>query len=478
MKRILYSFLFLCCLLLSNTSQAQNLVSVEFKGSLPLFALQFLVGPQAKYDVDSYKITYTTFDIRGALDTASGLVSIPRKDSILFPLGLVQHGTVSGRDDVPSNLSGGYQLGAGFSSAGYVVIQPDYLGLGDSRGFHPYVHADTEASAGIDMIFATKEFLEQQNVGYNDQLFVTGYSQGGHAAMAAHRELEANYSETLPVTAAAPMSGPYSISTATKASFLSNEEYLFPGYGVWTLMSYNEAYSLYDSVAQYMKQPYATYAEAFYEETITLDSLQRALISELTANHGGSIVRFMFQDSIISAITNQPDHPFNLALEDNDTYDWAPTAPTRLFYCMADDQVAFTNSVLADSVMNANGAVDLDALDVLSTADHGGCILPASLSTLAFFNQYATFSVVSSTKRLPELQGVNAFPNPTSGAIQLTGIPQRAQLQVFDMQGRIQQNAVLTQGTNDLDIADLAQGVYLFRVVAESGVWNRQIIKR
>lgn len=478
MKQILYSFLFLSCLLVSKTSQAQNLVSVEFKSSLPLFALQLLVGPQAKYDVDSYKITYTTLDIRGALDTASGLVSIPRKDAILFPLGLVQHGTVSGRDDVPSNLSGGYQLGAGFSSAGYVVMQPDYLGLGDSRGFHPYVHADTEASAGIDMIFATKEFLDQQNIGYNDQLFVTGYSQGGHAAMAAHRELEANYSETLPVTAAAPMSGPYSISTATKASFLSNEEYQFPGYGVWTLMSYNEAYSLYDSVAQYMKQPYATYAEAFYEETITLDSLQRALISELTANHGGSIVRFMFQDSIINAITNQPDHPFNLALADNDTYDWAPTAPTRLFYCMADDQVAFTNSVLADSVMNANGAIDLDAIDVLSTADHGGCVLPASLSTLAFFNQYATFSVVSSTKSLPELQGVNAFPNPTSGAIQLTGIPQRSQLQVFDMQGRIQKNAVLTQGTNDLDISDLAQGVYLFRVIAESGVWNRQIIKR
>lgn len=478
MKRILCSILLLSCLLISKTSTAQNLVSVESKGDISQFVLQLLVGPEAKYGISSYKITYTTTDIRGALDTASGLVSIPKNESIRFPLGLVQHGTVSGRDDVPSNLKGGYELGAGFSSAGYIVIQPDYLGLGESRGFHPYVHSDTEASAGIDMIFATKEFLEQQNVAYSDQLFVTGYSQGGHAAMAAHRELQANYSETLPVTAAAPMSGPYSISMATKARFLSDEEYQFPGYGIWTLMSYNEAYPLYDSVAQYVKQPYATYAEAFYKEEITLDSLQSALIAELTANHGGSIVRFMFQDSIITAIANQPDHPFNLALEDNDTYDWAPTAPTRLFYCMADDQVAFTNSVLADSVMNANGAADLVAIDVLSTADHGDCIIPASLSTLAFFNQYANFSVVSSTKGIVELEGVNAFPNPTSGAIQLTGIPQRAQLQVFDMQGRIQKNAVLTQGTNDLDIADLSQGVYLFRVIAENGVWNRQIVKR
>lgn len=465
-------------LLMTTTSQAQDLVSSEFKSEVPLLGLFFLTAGQAKYAVQTYKITYTTPDIRGVLDTASGLITVPVADNITSPLALVQHGTVSGRDDVPSNLAGGYELGAALSSTGYIGIQPDYLGLGESRGFHPYVHADTEASAGIDMIFATKQFLEQEDIPFNDQLFITGYSQGGHAAMAAHRELEANYSETLPVTAASPMSGPYSISTATKASFLTDEEYLFPAYGLWTLMSYNEAYSLYDSVAQYVKQPYATYAEAFYQEEITLDSLQRLLITDLTTNEGASIVRFMFQDSIINAITNQPDHPFNLALEDNDTYDWAPTAPTRLFYCMADDQVSFTNSVLADSVMNANGAVDVVATDVMPTADHGGCIAPASLATLAFFGQYASFAPVTSTKGLVELEGVNAFPNPTSGAIQLTGIPQRAQLQVFDMQGRIQQNAVLTQGTNDLDISNLSQGVYLFRVVAENGVWNRQIIKR
>ncbi|MEM6378950.1 MAG: T9SS type A sorting domain-containing protein [Bacteroidota bacterium] len=477
MKRILFSILLLSCLLMTKTSQAQNLVSFEFKTSLPLFFYQLVLGNEAKYGVEAYKITYTTTDIRGVLDTASGLITIPNTSAITSPLALVQHGTVSGRDDVPSNLMGGYELGAFLTSTGYVAIQPDYLGLGESRGFHPYVHADTEASAGIDMILAAKEFLEQRDVAFNEQLFVTGYSQGGHAAMAAHRELEANYSETLPVTAAAPMSGPYSISTATKESLLSDDEYLFPGYALWTLMSYNEAYSLYDSVAQYVKQPYATYAEAFYNEEIALDSLQRALIAELTATEGSSVVRFMFQDSIIDAVINRPNHPFNLALEDNDTFDWTPTSPTRLYYCMADDQVSFENSLLADSVMNANGAADLTSFDVMPTADHIGCVTPASLATLAFFKQFAIFSEITSTRDLVELEGVNAFPNPTSGSIQLTGIPQSANLQVFDMQGRIQKNVVLRQGTNDLDISGLSQGVYLFRVISDNGVWNRQIIR-
>lgn len=478
MKQILLSILFLSTLVFGSKVQAQTLVSSQQNVTLPSFVYSLVLGPDAKYSVETYKITYTTTDIRGVLDTASGLVTIPATSDISSPLVLVQHGTVPSREEVPSNLKGGYELGAFLSSTGYVAIQPDYLGLGDSRGFHPYVHAGTEASAGIDMILATKEFLIQKGVSFNEQLFVTGYSQGGHAAMAAHRELQANYSAELPVTAAAPMSGPYSISTATKERLLSDDPYQFPGYGLWTLMSYNEAYNLYDSLAQYVKQPYATYAESFYKEEISLADLQVLLIDKLTEDHGASIVRFMFQDSIIDAVTNQPDHPFNLALQDNDTYDWAPNAPTRMFYCMADDQVAFTNSILADSVMNANGAVDVDAIDVLPTADHGGCIQPASLAALAFFKQFVSFSVVSSTKNLPELEGVNAFPNPTSAAIQLSGIPSRAQVQIIDMQGRVQRMEVLSEGTNDLDIGELPRGIYLFRVVAETGVWNRQVVLR
>lgn len=478
MKTRLSLFVLLLSFISSQTLQAQQLVSYEGKGTLPFIFYTFLVGSEAKYDVETYKITYTTTDLMGAVDTASGLVALPVTDDFTPPLALVQHGTVSGPDDVPSNLAGGFELGAILTSAGYISIQPDYLGLGESDGLHPYVHADSEASAGIDMIFATQELLGELGTQSNGQLFVTGYSQGGHAAMAAHRSLELDYADVLPVTAAAPMSGPYSISEATRERLLSDSTYNYPAYAAWTLMSYNEAYGLYDSLVQYMKQPYADMALSFKNEEIDLADLQVLMIDQLTMDHGGPIVKFMFHDSLITAISTDENHPFNHALRDNDTYDWAPMAPTRLFYCMNDDQVAFTNSVLADSVMNANGAADLQAIDVDPTQDHTGCILPAGMATLNFFKIYADFSLITSTNKLSELEGLSLFPNPASSQVRINGLPENATIQVIDMQGRILQNRALTQGSESISVEAFVPGMYLFRVTAPEGVWNQQVMVR
>lgn len=477
MKSPLSLFVFWACLMMGSELSAQQLVSYESQGSFPYFYYTLVLGSDAKYNVEAYKITYTTTDLTGAVDTASGLVTFPDATDIASPLALVQHGTVSSPDDVPSNLSGGYELGAFLTSAGYIAIQADYLGLGVSGGLHPYVHAASEASAGIDMIFATKELLDELDVVYNDQLFVTGYSQGGHAAMAAHRSLQQDYGDVFTVTASAPMSGPYSISTATKERILSDTEYFFPGYAAWTLMSYNEAYSLYDSLSQYLKEPYAEFALSFKNGEIPLDELHAKMIDQLTADYGGSIIKYMFQDSIVAAVSTDDDHPLNVALRDNDTYDWAPQAPTRLYYCMSDDQVAYTNSVLADSVMNANGAPDVQAIDVAPGQDHGGCILPAGLSAIAFFKQYAQFTV-SSNRDLAVLEGMNLFPNPTSNSVQLTGIPDKATLQVYDLQGRMLRQQSLGQGTETVQVTDLTSGMYLFRVTAPKGVWNKQVLVR
>lgn len=476
MKRNLPGLLIATFFILNSVGlSGQELIGYEKQGSFSFLAYLFLIGGDAQYDVEAYKINYTTTDLTGAVDTASGLITFPNTMDVSSPLVLVQHGTVPSREMVPSNLQGGYELGAALSSIGYVAIQPDYLGLGDSDGLHPYVHADSEASAGIDMIFAAKTFLDELQVTFNDQLFITGYSQGGHAAMAAHRELEANYADQLPVTASAPLSGPYSISTATKERLLSDEEYLYPGYAAWTLLSYNEAYGLYDSLTQYVKQPYADLATSFKNEEIDLNTLHADMIAQLNQDFGASVVKNMLHDSLLIAIQMDENHPLNVALRDNDTFDWAPAAPTRLFYCMSDDQVAFTNSLSADSVMNANGAADVQSRDVAPSADHTGCILPAGLATINFFRQYAQFTV-SNNRQLAELEGVSLFPNPAQNRVQLTGVPQATQLQVLDLQGRVLQQQPLGMGTSAVNIQDLQPGMYLFRLTAPEGVWNQQVI--
>lgn len=481
MKKQLFIFLVFITNL-SNLS-AQDLVSSESLGHFSKAQIAALGGGliQPENGVDMYKILYTTPDVQGVLDTASGLVLIPDIDGT-FPMLVFQHGTVGSKEDVPSNLNGGYQLAAIFGGFSYISIAPDYLGLGESRGFHPYVHAATEASASIDMIFATQTLVEQlANTALNEQLFLTGYSQGGHAAMALHRELETNYSDILPVTAAAPMSGPYSISGEMRDLIVQEQEYFFTGYIPYTALSYQEAYgNIFNEVEDIFKQPYATEIERFYNHEIDLGTLNETLITQLVAEHGASLPTRMMQDDVLQQVMNDPDHPINVALRANDVYDWSPQAPTRLYYCTADDQVPFRNSIIADSVMNVNNALDAQSFDVSSDSDHGECVVPATTATLFFFFNFQ--SVMTASTELSEQLGLRLFPNPAQEQLSIeyhSNDVVTYELEILDITGqRYFYKKLNTDGIKTIDIRHLPNGVYLMKGKMKDGIWTRKIIKR
>lgn len=343
----------------SLLTYAQNevLVKSELINKVTQAQLVFL-GLPAENDIDLYKVWYNTEGVDGEADVASGLVVIPVKDD---PAALLcyQHGTTSPRDAVPSNEVGHFgELFLG--SVGYVVSSADYLGMGESKGFHPYLHADTEASAAIDLLRATRTLCEELKVDLNDQLFVTGYSQGGHAAMAAFRALELEHKEEFQVTAAAPMSGPYNVTGTMLNSILNEEEYLFPGYLVYIARGYQEVYGdVYESLSDIFKPQYAEIMEKFDNRpAYTLEQLHQELIALLKEEHGASIPKFMFQDEIIQAvIDNDESNRVIQAMRDNDLYEWVPEAPTRLYYCEADEQVPFENAIFTDSIMTDRKSV-------------------------------------------------------------------------------------------------------------------------
>jgi hypothetical protein len=450
---------------------SQELISSEFKGERSLQQMQADYGLFMQNGIEMYKLTYTTPDINGDLDTASGLIVLPVRDELLsYPLLCYQHGTVGSKDDVPSNLRGGWEIAAVFGGFGYISAAPDFLGLGESRGFHPYVHAATEASAAIDMMRASRAFMaDYPEAEVNDQVFVTGYSQGGHAAAALQRELEANHADEFPVTASAPMSGPYSISGEMVGLILQEEPYFYPSYLPYTALSYNEVYGLYDDIEDFFKQPYATEIQSFYEGESTLSELNEYLISTLTANEGASITRYMMQDSMIAILESEDEgHPLIQALQDNDVYDWAPQAPTRLYYCMADDQVVFTNSVLADSVMNLNGAPDTEAIDVNPTADHGGCVTPAVTNAALFFGGFQNI-IVNAEERVLQPLDVELYPNPATAVTTLSGLPAQASVRLLSADGRLLRQWQAEGGDFRLPLEETAAGMYYVQVVAAAG---------
>ncbi len=460
-------------------AQSQQLISSTFIKSLTKDQLnaQFQL-PFAQNGVRLYKLQYTMLDLQGVKDTLSGLLIIPERTGVTLPLLCAMHGTVDSKMDVPSNLLGGYELGGVFGALGYVTFMPDYLGLGDSRGLHPYVHADSEAAAGINMLFAVRQYAAQNNLLLNDQLFITGYSQGGHASMAMHREIEQNYASTLHVTAAAHLSGPYSISTVMLKTILSDQEYLYPAYHAYTFLSYDYAYNLYDNLESVFKPAYAVEIQKFVAGTYSVFQLNVALKAALKREHGSYVAKYMLQDSIIAILSSNsnPNHPIKKALADNDTYTWVTQTPTRLVYCKADDQVPYRNSIVADSVMTLLGSNHVEILDVNSNANHGDCVLPAVLNTIGFFGQFQQIQTDAkdiAANRLP----IEAYPNPAQEFITFRNAPQGATLQVIDLNGKVQITQKLN-GSLSANIQQLPKGVYFAKITAREGQWIGKIVLR
>ena len=479
MKRIGF-LLTIGLFLFNNPLYSQDLVSSERLQRFTKEEMNQIFPVLVQYNVDLYKIQYTTTDLNNALDTASGLVVVPLSDegTLAWPLLSYAHGTVGSKQDVPSNLEGGYQLAMFLGASGYVTAAADFLGLGDSRGFHPYLHAETEASASIDMLYATQQFAAEKNILLNQQLFITGYSQGGHVAMATHQVLEEQLNNDFTVTASAPMSGPYSVSGAFRDLLLGDEPYGYPIYIAYTALSYNIAYDLGYEVSDFFKEPYSEILANALDEDIDLLDLNEALIDSLTREVGSALPRALLQDSLADLISNQLDHPINQALRDNDTFNWVPQAPTRLFYCTADDQVGFRNSVIADSILNENGAVDLESMDVDTDADHGECVIPATFNTLIFFEGFKAV-IVSNESLFSATKDLEVFPNPVMETLVIREIPADGRLQVFDSAGKLlwSRQFEVEQMNYEIDLGHLSSGMYIIQYANGVDVVSKKFVK-
>jgi len=464
------TFLLLFSLFIFQSSiAAQEVVSSTFLVSYTQeYFTEELQIPFSKNGVDLYRIQYTTTGLGGEPDTASGLVVIPQISEVFsLPLVSYSHGTVGSRYDVPSYLSFEHSLPAIYASMGTVCIAADYLGLGDSKGPHPYVHAASEAWVSHDMLLAVKDYLpNEMNTKLNDQLFITGYSQGGHAAMALHRLIETETSTE--VNASFPMSGPYSISTGMKDLLLSDQEYGIVAYLVATAISYQEVYgTIYPNgdINQFFKPEYIDIILKYVNEEEDLFVVNEELVNALILNEGGSFPKKMVFDDIVDAILNDDNHPINIALRDNDVYDWTPKAETNLIYCTADDQVSYTNSLIAVEKMIENGALNVVATDVDTYADHTECVTPAATNFVFYL---LLNSDITSTKEISN-RNVLLYPNPTSGSftIGVEGIS-KGNANISNMQGQVVRSIKLVRELQEVSI-DLPQGIYVINVTDQTG---------
>ncbi|KAA3635571.1 MAG: T9SS C-terminal target domain-containing protein [Bacteroidetes bacterium] len=163
------------------------------------------------------------------------------------------------------------------------------------------------------------------------------------------------------------------------------------------------------------------------------------------------------------------------AFRENDVYDWTPQAPTRFYYCTADDQVVYLNSVVADSVMNANGAADVMAIDVNPAADHGECVPPAMIQCLLFFGTFQELTV--GNENIAVSQQIDLSPNPAENFIRTGSIPAGAMIEIFDLNGQLMYKQKARSSQETIDISSLPNGLYLFRATDGIYQYHSRLVK-
>ncbi|AZA54723.1 T9SS type A sorting domain-containing protein [Chryseobacterium sp. G0201] len=278
----------------------------------------------------AYKITYYTKNENNALVKATGLIMYPNVNYKLSTV-VSDHGTTDNRNNVPSNLKGvltaGFVVELSYALNGYILMAPDYLGMGSGDGVHPYVHYPTEASATIDFVTAANKVLSQLNVKRYDEYFITGYSQGAHAAMSTLKKLSISNPTQLKFKYAYMGDGPYDFSGVTlQKGVIEKEIYPFTSFLANVVNTCNNiGYKTYtNNISEVISAEYL----AKYNENI---------IQELGGLLWGPLIwRKLFTPTFVNDVTNNNNNKLRQCLRANDVYDWYNKTPMTLGHATVD----------------------------------------------------------------------------------------------------------------------------------------------
>lgn len=199
------------------------------------------VTPSAKCGVTVEKISYQTKGSGGEATNATAALMLPSGANPSCkgdrPVLLHAHGTAVEKSydftqvGNTENAAGveATLIAANFAAQGYIVVVPNYAGYDTSTlDYHPYLNAKQQSEEMVTALDTARTAIEQQQKANNanhisvkdsGKLFLTGYSQGGHVAMATARLLE---QQNRPVTAIAPSSSPFALAAFGDAIFAGN----------------------------------------------------------------------------------------------------------------------------------------------------------------------------------------------------------------------------------------------------------------
>jgi len=355
-----------------------TLVEARRVGTIPVGVLKeqtpeafAALKPRAVHDVDAYRVVYQTEDLTtGETIEVSGAVFVPQAEGPL-PAISYQHGTIypfEGDTKAPSNHAGQtleVALCRLLAAQGYVVAAPDYIGYGASQDRpHPYYLLESHALTTWNLLRATAEMAEQQNIELRGDVVLTGYSQGGSTSMALHRRMESRGDSTFRVAASVNGSGVYHLPEFM-ASVLSTEDL-----GVAQSDAGDQILNVYLWVIDTYLDHYDDLDRSWSDVVVSPHAASLDTASSVFDVAVPSTPATVFTSDFRSGIQTRQDTALVRVLEENSNYRWSPQAPVYMVHGTGDNIVPFANARIAMQTMRERG-VETATLIPVEGAGHG-----------------------------------------------------------------------------------------------------------
>ena len=330
-----------------------------------------------QYDITVYTITYNTI-YQGKNVIASGLVAFPETEKGM-PMLNFNHGTTSLPADAPTVDLLQYSFFSNAASAGYILVIPDYLGFGSSEDIvHPYYRSDITGQTVVDMLIATKELAKIEGYNYNGDGFLSGYSEGGFATMAAHHNIEKNNYSNLNIVASAPAAGGYDI-TGMLNYLLSLETYHVPYYIAYVAIGYKTSYDWDISLNTIFNEPYASKIPEYYNGKFSGSQINEVLNDTISILFKEKFIDETFSNDVFSIFVD--------ALEENSLDSWTPKNKMIMYHGSSDITVPYQNSVgTYNSILSRLSDKSIVEFITLDGKDHSSGSLPYILDIFDKFN--------------------------------------------------------------------------------------------
>jgi pimeloyl-ACP methyl ester carboxylesterase len=314
-----------------------SVISAEHVGGhnkLVLGAMLWWAGLPVKISADDgvemFRIKYWS-QVNGQPVEASGLMSLPYatlRGGASVGTVMYLHGTNPDRNGSPSapGEEEGLLPSAIYAGGGYTLLAPDYFGLGASKAEPAYLHSGATAAAARDLVIASQSVAKLLKAPYSPNLYLVGFSQGGHATAVVQRAFEAAPMPDVTVKASAAIAGAFDLARISIPYAFKHKHSLYLAY-------LGTAYSVH------YKQPlntlfvpkYAAIAPKLFNGDQSGEAIYAALPKD---------PRELFLPERLAEIEGGKSNWFMEALSENEAYNWAPKAPMRLYYGDRDTDVS------------------------------------------------------------------------------------------------------------------------------------------